>query len=107
MLLKIQRYDEKQSFWLLDDIRKISVSENIHVSVSLRSSYDIGIFDIIMNRQCACDGINIGCAKCKYYKEIICRTNSGDEFTVAFDTIAYVLNDNGKTIEKIVANYND
>ncbi len=37
--------------------------------------------------------------------KLVCRLSNGDEFVVTFDTIAYILNDSGKTIEKLVANY--
>jgi len=107
MLIKIKRYNSKQDFWLLDDVRKISVSERLHFTTG-HSMYDISIFDIIpKSANCGCDGVNSGCSNCKHFREIICRTNSGDEIFIGFDTIVYVLNDNGKTIEKIVANHND
>lgn len=107
MLLKIQRYDSKQSFWLLDDVRKVSVSDSLHPS-SGYGLYDINIFDVIPKKHdCTCDGVNSGCSNCRYFREIICRLNNGEEIIIGFDTIAYILNDNGKTIEKIVANYNE
>lgn len=37
---------------------------------------------------------------------LLCEYHTNDEISVVFDTIAYVLNNNGKTIEKLVANYN-
>jgi hypothetical protein len=108
MLLKILRYTDKQKFWLLDDIRRISVSEAIRLDSSGDIGYlpDIIILDTLLQIKCECDGVNNRCSDCKDYIGVNCRMNNGDEISVVFDTIAYVLNDSGKTIEKIVANYN-
>lgn len=110
MILKIERYGE-QDWWILDDIKKISKAT---FEQSPDKDFEVGEADIFL-----LDYIN-------YLKEIganeylegfkagkmgvngirlICRTSDGSEFSVMFDTVGYILNDNGKTIEKMVANY--
>ena len=106
MILKIQRYADNQSWWIYDDIRKISISKRMYHSgvPTVSDGMDAYIFDT--GTKCNCS-VNEDCSDCIGYYILICRLNSGEEYSVAFDTIAYLLNDNGKTIEKIVANYND
>ena len=105
MLLKIEVHDECQDYWLLDKIDKISKSgtlywnnndaEEVDMMMELCSRSDIKI----MNHTNESDGRGQG----KYIK-LICRKENGDEFSVMFDTIAYICNDEGKTIEKIPVN---
>lgn len=107
MLLKIVRYDDRQNWWMFDDIRKVSVSNRLFkgeaTEETIRCNFDAIFFDM---PECSC-GPGDGCNDCKDYIVLICRMNDGNEYCVAFDTIAYILNDSGKTIEKIVANYNE
>jgi hypothetical protein len=105
MILKIRRYDNNQKWWILDDIRKISISEPIITGKYpiIEENPDILIFDT--KSMCDCDGIENQCSDCKRHIILICRLSNGEEFSVIFDTIAFLLNDNGKTVEKIVANY--
>ena len=108
MILKIERYSDEQRWWIYDDIRKISISNPMFHSgaPTVLDGMDAYIFDMKTKCSCAADPTK-GCSDCVGYYILICRLNSGEEYSVAFDTIAYLLNDNGKTIEKIVANYND
>jgi hypothetical protein len=71
------------------------------------SAWDAMIFDF--------DGCNCrdngkdpekNCENCVIFYVLICRLSDGTEYTIAFDTMVYVMNDQGRTIEKIVANYN-
>jgi len=108
MIAKIQRYKYNQKYWLIDDIRKISVTRRLHYSTLDRekTNEDVCLLDFDLDNRCGCNGETECCNNCKYYIVLICRLNDGSETTILFDTIAYILNDNGKTIEKIVANYN-
>lgn len=108
MILKIQRYKYNQKFWLLDNIRKINVSDRLHYSTLDNEKFneDISLLDFDLDKKCNCDGESSGCNKCKHYIVITCTLNNDSECSILFDTVAYVLNDNGKTIEKIIANYN-
>ncbi len=102
MLLKIERYDEEQDWWILDDIRKISKAQ-----FKQPTSKDFGDDDADIFILDYMDHININGAGQSHRDvvKLVCRVSNGNEFTVLFDTIAYILNDNGKTIEKLVANY--
>jgi len=104
MILKIERYSNEQRWWIFDSIRKISISKTLtHNGIpEIRQDTEVVIFDI--KSECSC-GPNDSCSDCVKYYLLTCRLNDGSEFSIAFDTIAYLLNDNGKTIEKIVANY--
>ena len=106
MILKIQRYDMQQDWWIIDNIKKMSVSRMLLKRPGCEDHAEIILFDL--HNICTCTGGQEGaCSDCQYYRRLICRSTDGAEFCVIFDTIAYVLNDEGKTIEKIVANYNE
>ena len=103
MILKIIRYvGNERDWWILDDIRKISRT-NVG-SVPFDKDFDalgvdICILDFYDSLHDKSD------QQFRDVMKLICRLSNGDEFCVLFDTVAYLLNDNGKTIEKIVANY--
>jgi hypothetical protein len=104
MFIKVERYDGRQNYWLYDDIAKVSVSLRLSKGEMRENEIHDGMmFDF---PDCGC-GPKEGCSDCKEYIVLICRMRDGSEYSIAFDTIAYVLNDEGKTIEKIVANYKD
>lgn len=100
MILKIVRYvNNNDDWWMLDDIKKISKTQfkrQFCDRDSLHEEFD----DIVI-----LDAFSEDAQKECILVRLICRLSNGDEFSIVFDTIAYVLNDNGKTIEKIVANY--
>ncbi|KKN13321.1 hypothetical protein LCGC14_1007540 [marine sediment metagenome] len=102
MILKIARYSNEQDWWMLDDIRKISKGQFIQPFTKDFTDHDADIFildyvDYLDIKGAAQESRNV--------IKLICRLSDGSEFIVLFDTLAYLLNDNGKTIEKIVANY--
>lgn len=106
MLLKVERYDGRQWYWMYDGIQKISVSTRLQKN----GEHCVGVdhlnavmFDF---PDCGCKAGD-GCSDCKEYMVLICRMKDGSEYSIAFDTVAYLLNDEGKTIEKIVANYKE
>ena len=113
MILKILRYDRRpdkeigdhQSYWMFDNVRKYSLSVPIRKQQKniATNDYDIIFMDMPLT-DCRCQGTD-ECNLCIYYYVLICRMDDGSEYSIAFDTMCYVLNDNGKTIEKIVANY--
>ncbi len=109
MILKIERHDGEQDWWLLDNIAKISCSERRYYSQTHTPSI-LGRDDhlVILDHEVICDcNENSRCKHCVLYYRLICRTKDCNEFSVAFDTIAYICNDDGKTIERIVANQKD
>jgi len=107
MILKIERYKNNQDWWLLDNIAKISCSKPLRYSSTTTPSLlgeDNNIVLLDFDTKCNCRD-NEGCSDCVRYYRLICRTKDHNEFSVVFDTVAYICNDNGKTIEKVVANY--
>jgi hypothetical protein len=103
MILKIERYVD-QDWWMLDDIRKISKS---HFEQPFDKDFESGEADIfILDYDDHLRAIPVErIPDSRDVIRLICRLSDGSEFCVLFDTMAYLLNDTGKTIEKIVANY--
>ncbi len=108
MILKIERYigskENKiyQDWWLLDDIRKVSKAE---FDQPFSKDFESGEADIfVLDYESNLQIVGTPPPSRKIVK-LVCRLGNGSELCVIFDTMAYVLNDNGKTIEKIVANY--
>ena len=103
MILKIIRYvGNEGDWWILDDIRKIS---KVHEgSIAFDKDFDALNIDI-----CILDFYDsLDDKSDQQFRDVIkliCILSNGDEFCVLFDTVAYLLNNNGKTIEKIVANH--
>lgn len=107
MILKIERYwgpaeDDPNCWWLLDDIRKISHYRHKNVPFNQVWEFDPDIS--LLDFEAYLDKMGNGQPNRDVIK-LVCRLANGSEFIVLFDTIAYILNDNGKTIEKLVANY--
>ena len=109
MILKIERYydfakDDPNCWWLLDDIRKIShYRYKNHPFNQDFADMDADVF--FLDYEEYLKKTTEAAQQSRDVISLICRVSSGNEFTVLFDTIAYILNDNGKTIEKLVANY--
>ncbi|MCK4454643.1 hypothetical protein KAU51_04875 [Candidatus Parcubacteria bacterium] len=107
MILKIERYiGDGGNWWMLDDIRKISKSlfKKIRFKEEKEGLFDAADIFIVDFYDSLDDKSD---QQFRDIIKLICRLSNGDEFCVVFDTTAYLLNDNGKTIEKIVANYKD
>ena len=107
MILKVERYKDNQDWWLLDNIAKISCSKPLRYSGVCTPSVlgeDDNIIILDFDSKCNCRD-DEGCSDCVRYHRLVCRTKDNNEFSIVFDTIAYICNDEGKTIEKIVANY--
>jgi hypothetical protein len=103
MIIGIQRYKDNQEMWLLDNIRKVSISTDLIRRPDCELFSDIVLFDI--DSDCTCQSEEVGCSSCVKYKRLVCRLENGSEYIIAFDTIAYIMNDEGKTFNKVVANY--
>ena len=108
MILKIERYRDNQKWWIYDGIKKISISNKMYHSkhsVDIPAEGDIEVLFLDVEAKCECEPDTPACSNCVCYYTLICRLNNGNEFVILFDTVAYLCNDEGKTIEKIVANY--
>jgi hypothetical protein len=113
MILKIKRCKDDHGWWLVDGVRRISASLRMKYETSeeqlaaMAGSPDVALLDF---KDCNCAPPGDCCDACvdhKHYRvcRLNCRMNDGSDYSVVFDTTLYVLNDDGKTIEKIVANY--
>lgn len=120
MILKIERYwgpakDDPQDWWMLDDIRKISryLIKDASFIVGTDSTQELS-----SELSSLIEGANISLLDYGPYLDkmgmgqsswdvirLVCRNSGGEEFIIIFDTIAYIMNDKGETIEKLVANY--
>lgn len=104
MILKIARYVDKEDWVIFDNIRKVS-KVNLKVSDFLGEpsewNADVLVVDYHNQRMNDVNPADIDCILLR------CRAKIGEDegFSIAFDTLAYLCNDLGQTIEKIVANY--
>lgn len=107
MIVKVERYKNsrnKQNWWLLDNISSITIEE-FECEPSKDFSDDEVDVIVLDYEQCLEDN-NMKNAYNTNIK-LHCAMTDGSDIIIVFDTIAYILNDNGKTIERIVANYKD
>ena len=97
MIIKIERHRENQEYWLFDGIRKISVSEMLPIGESDGpwAHHDIMLYDHLVGSPL--EGYHSAAA----YRLLVCRLINGKEMSVGFDTVCYIMNDNGKTMEKL------
>ena len=84
---------------MLDNIRKISKSQPINLRHIVGGSDDCSILDFAKSTNEGSSTVMEGFAV-----RFICRLENGEEYSVLFDTSAYICNDSGKTIEKVVVN---
>lgn len=106
MILKIERHNCDQDWWLFDNIAKISCSKAKRHTMEYSDTDPLEDRIRLFDHQATCTcGENEGCEKCISFYRLVCRTNDWEEFSVVFDTVAYICNDSGKTVEKIVANH--
>ncbi len=114
MIVKIERYNKDQQWWLVDGVRRIAASLRMKYETeedrkaAMAGCPEAAFLDL---KKCNCsEDSSEECDKCvdhRHYRvcKLGCRMEDGSDCTIVFDTIVYVLNDQGKTIEKIVANY--
>lgn len=97
MILKVKVNYEDRDWWILDDIRRVVVSKQIFSHLSKEEHIKSVSKDIDI-----CLLSNSNDKKGVKYIRLSCRKTNGEEFLVIFDTVAYLCNDEGKTVEKIV-----
>ena len=107
-MLKVERYHgpahtDPNCWWLLDDIRKISHYRYKDYPFD-KDFCDIDADLVFFDYEEYLKKTNAGQPDRGVIK-LVCRMSGGEEYIVLFDTTAYILNDNGKTVEKLVANY--
>lgn len=96
MILKIEEHRSNRDYLLIDNILRVHKGGTI-----LYSGDDY--FDhnniLIMDHTDKRDSNNQGA-----YILLRCRMKDNTIIAIAFDTVAYICNDNGKTIERVVVN---
>ncbi len=103
MILKIMRYGEEE-YCMFDNIRNYSKAQ---FKQQFTKDFDDEVDSdnvFILDYEDYLTKIGAGQSE----RDVIrlkCRLSNGNEFIVLFDTVGYILNDNGKTIEKLVANH--
>lgn len=93
MIIKIQTNkvgsSNGESYWMMDDLRKINKT-GVFLKKSLPEDYDVDISLLLTPEE-------------PQYIELICRRqDTSTEFSLITDCVCYILNDLGKTIEKIL-----
>lgn len=105
MIVKIERYIDKaendpRNWWMEDNIRKIH-----KIEFELPFGQEMPDDDaIIFDYEHYLNKLGAGQDRRRAIR-LICRIGDGSERSIVFDTVAYILNDDGKTIEKLVANH--
>lgn len=99
MILKIARYTGNREWWIIDGIKRISYGYEVYKQNQVRGLPDLLLEDHWENQINCESGMERSVISGTYLRE------NGEEVTFEFDTIAYLLNDQGTTIEKLVANY--
>lgn len=98
MILKIERHDGVQRWWFLDKVDRMSISE----PRKYKSKEDVADESTIIDEHIFISDHN---SDNKEYYLLICKLSDGKELLVCFDTVLYVLNDEGKILERVVVNY--
>jgi len=105
MLIKITREgaNKTQKWKIVDNIRDVDVSVLLKVP-SLKSAEEEeafwrGVDIVILDLLEGAPGGSVGGA---YYRNLLCQRTDGSSFNIIFDTVAYLCNDNGRTVEKII-----
>ena len=101
MILKIRRFCNDEIWWILDDIRRISISRTLEFGSDIDSRVESKQFVDEINILDKFAGIDPKESGPFPYVRLICKLSNGSEFSVVFDTVAYLCNDSGKTIEKL------
>lgn len=116
MILKIERHNQDKAWFLIDGIKSIDnyKQTKYHTPEERKHVFESVPEHVLMdNKRCNCFPPEEKCDECpseKYYlnykvARLGLRMKDGSTEHLVFDTVAYILNDQGKTIEKIVVNY--
>jgi len=100
MIVKVERYSGREEYIMIDNIKEVHKSNGFDNAEPLRAT------DILI-QDCGEQVSNVvGGATCMEAckMRLNCVKNDGSEIDIIFDTVAYILNDNGKTIERVLAN---
>ncbi len=106
MILKIMREDDFQEYWKFDNIRTLTCSRVFFRGGATDLDSDIYLLDHVPDCKCMldsnCPNEQSKCPACEAY--MVLGFDRGNT-TVAFDTTAYIMNNEGKTLDKIVVRF--
>jgi len=100
MIVKVARYSGRENYIIIDNIKEIHKIDGYDYSEPLRAT-DILISDCAERKSIA---VGATSDMKPFVMRLNCIKNDGSEIDIIFDTVAYILNDNGKTIERVSAN---
>ena len=100
MIVKVARYSGRENYIIIDNIKEIHKIDGYDSSEPLRAT-DILISDCAERKSIA---VGATSDMKPFVMRLNCIKNDGSEIDIIFDTVAYILNDNGKTIERVSAN---
>lgn len=89
MIIKIKDGSEN-SWWIFSEVQKVR--------------YEVGIEEKDLDKDVSSEDFDINIANIRdhTFAKIIFRNVNGEEKCIRFNTIAYICNEQGQTIEKIV-----
>jgi len=114
MILKIRPHDPKQMWFFIDGLRTVTFSDYVEESRTaffnrVKGSTDIFLLDhtVVLSHDSVTGEVTScappeGASNYITYVEAYCTDNQGNQFTIYFDQVAYLLNDNSKTVDKIL-----
>ena len=105
MILKVKRQTLNREWWILDNIKILSIFDTEKMTrVALDEKLDEVrpdkiMMDILWNSEAngkTCSDTDL------FSMKLLDVTTDTMQFTIAFDTFAYLCNDEGKTIDRII-----
>lgn len=97
MIIKIDSYNKEDEYRLISGIQNYVLKRKLLKPKDVVIDADLIVFDIDTSYT----------DKDVYSFHLICEMENGSEYSIFFDTMAYIMNNEGKIIDIIVANYYD
>ena len=109
MIIKIERYIDRAendpgNWWMVDGIKRLHRIE-FESPLDFEADGDINAETKILDYGFYLDKMEHPKPTNRRVIRLNCKFKDDNESSIVFDTICYVLNDDGKTIERLVANY--
>lgn len=102
MIVKIATDILENSWWIEDNVRKVSIKHVLWKDIRFPPPKDVVVqHDDCYEPDYVC--VRDNKADDEEVAVLICRMESGEEHSLCFDGRAYLLNDSGKTIDVIHA----
>jgi len=98
MIIKVQASKDRNKWWLMDNLAKVRFQDRADV-LEDGEGFKEGAFDIDLRGM-----LNEYDNRRTEYSVMVVRDRDGKETSVLFDGVAYIMNDQGETVEKVVGN---